>query len=675
MVRSTLSRAVANAPFGRVGSYCPRFRAIRPRRPPAPFRRVPSPCACKKKARFCICRHAKPRFLVYNTPITYCNQNTPSGVQSQVKSEIPTPFGLIQNAQLAQNAPTFEDQIKADHEIKSCRRFVRSRIWKFSDNADRRRLDEYVERFAAKGAIVCDRLPRPDGLKTLPSSYCVPVEICENKLIDAPRKKRQKDTPHWKKILQEEFARGKIRDVVLQSAVACYLDAQVWLSCNDGFKNYTFEAYSKGAERYQVRKRLELSDFCDLANNTFENCYFVTLTLNKAHREKNPLHTVKNLNSVVGDWCARLARKNHGAYLHVLETHLDGQPHWHALIYTEKPLETPDLKLTKDGFWKDGECLRKLWFDWFRGFISVKNISPRTAPADAPSPAAYLLKYITKGSRSEMEKASKTDSLAQSDRKALLAFFETILTRTRTFDHSSVKKLVQKFVEKHGVRENYEDLGIHKQNSALAHIMQVARESLDLARMREETARSAEEGAPQAQPLLERASTNFTARKNVQVRFSNYRQAKRLFKTRQIDLKNLTSTESFHLFQFSTPFPSRFCAIDAYKMEISGADHPWFHQNPRELFQKEYGAFWHARQKLQKTDFEKQTHYSVLQLAPEVVCWLFPDSDFASLWRAKVYQLRISHFQNLQTEKKAKIKQMEKMRKIENEEQLREIFE
>jgi len=612
---------------------------------------------------------------VYNTPIHYYEQNTLFGVQSQEEITVPTPLGLIKNVEEVKNAPSFEDQLKADHDIKSSRQYVRSHLWEISDNADRARLTYRIERFATKDAIACDRLPFPNGVKTLPSSYCVPVETCENVLIDAPKKKSQKDTPHWKKILLEEFARGKIRDVVLQSAVHHYLDSQVWLSCNDGFKNVTFEAYSKGAERYQVRKRLELSDFCDLANNTFENCYFVTLTLNGAHREKNPLQTTKNLNSVVGDWCARLARKNHGAYLHVLETHLDGQPHWHALIYTEKPLETPDLKLTKDGFWKDGECLRALWLDWFRGFISVKNISPKSAPADAPSPASYLLKYVTKGTRSEFEKASKADSLAQSDRKALLAFFETILTRTRTFDHSSVKKLTQKFVEKHGMRSDYSDLGIHAQNFALSPIVQVARESLDLARMREETARSAEEGAPTAQPLLERASINFTARKNVQVRFATYRQAKRLFKTRSLDMKNLSSTESFHLFQYSTPFPSRFCAFDAYKIEISGANHPWFHQNPRELFQREYGAFWRARQKLQKTDFEAETGYSPLQLAPQVVCWLFPHSEFASLWRAKVYQLRVAHFQSLQTEKKAKIRELEKMRKIENEEQLREIFE
>jgi len=670
-----LSRVVAHAPFGRVRSYCPRFRAIRPRRPPAPFRRVRSPCASKKKARFCLSSIAKPRVLVYNTPIPNCNQDTLFGSNCQSKFEIPTPLGLIKNVEEVKNAPSFEDQLKADHDIKSSRQYVRSHLWEISDNADRNRIEYNANSLAKKEEISSEKIPRPDGLKYVPSTSLFPIEYCFNKLADEKKEKIQKEMPQWKKILIEEFARGKVRNCVLQSAVAHYLDSQIWISYNDGFKNVTFEGRSKGAERYQQEKRLELIDFCDICNSVYKNCYFVTLTLNSAHREANPLHTVKNLNSVVGDWCSRLANKHRGAYLHVIESHMDGQPHWHALIYTEERLETPDLKLTKDGFWKEGACLNELWLDWFRGFISVKNISPNQAPKNAPAPCSYLLKYITKGARSEFEKASKADSLKQSDRKALLAFFETLLTRTRTFDHSSRKKLVRRFVEKYGVRENYEDLGIHKQNSALAHIMQTARESLDLARMREENARSADGDATKSQALLEKESTYFTDKINKQARFATYRQAKRLFKTRSLDMKNLSSTESFYLWQHSTPFPTNFSAIDAYKIEIRGGNHPWFHQNPREVFLREYNTFWQARLKLLKTDFEKNTGYSPLQLSPEVCCWLFPKSEFADLWRSYVHQLRIAHFQSAAQERKAKIKHAEKLRKEENETQLREIFE
>jgi len=612
---------------------------------------------------------------MYNTSTLFCNQNILFGSNCQAKSEITTPLGLIPHAEDASLAPSFEDQIRADHDIKDSRRFVRSHLWEISDNADRNRIEYHSEQHAKKEEISSEKIPRPDGLKYVPSTSVYPIEYCFNKLADEEKEKEQKEMPYWKKMLIEEFARGKVRNCVLQSAVHHYLDSQIWISLPDGYKNVTFEARAKGAERYQQEKRLELIDFCDICNAVYKNCYFVTLTLNKAHREANPLHTVKNLNKVVGDWCSRLAQKHHGAYLHVIESHMDGQPHWHALIYTEDRLETPDLKLTKDGFWKDGECLRALWFDWFRGFISIKNISPNQAPKNAPAPCSYLLKYITKGSRSSFEKASKADTLKNADRKALLAFFETILTRTRTFDHSSRKKLVRRFVEKYGMRENYEDLGIHKQNSALAHIMQTARESLDLARMREETARSADGDAPTAQSLLEKESTYFGGKIPKQVRFSTYRQAKRLFKTRSLDMHNLSSTESFVLWQHSTPFPRNFSAIDAYKIEIAGGNHPWFHQNPREVFLREYNTFWQARLKLLKTDFEKNTGYSPLQLSPEVCCWLFPKSEFADLWRSYVHQLRIAHFQSAAQERKAKIKHAEKLRKEENETQLREIFE
>lgn len=270
--------------------------------------------------------------------------------------------------------------------------------------------------------------------------FRVPLHLRENPNPPTPPAPKRGKYPKIFKTLFDYDKEFEVPSAILKWQLRKWLDNETWFHVQLGEITKCFPANRKGSERYSLEKALKLKDFAEIAQKSYKNAYFITLTQNPKWWFSSFSEEWKNAQKAANRFCKELQRRIGGAYICVREATAAGHVHFHIVFFTDEEWNKKGVDLIRahgqmvirKGGIKD--FVLRLWDSW-RGFSEVQPIQGGQA-------AAYAVKYVGKNANENLRKLADKKHFSKKDRKAAQSFLFPLAFGLRTFSASSERKLL-----------------------------------------------------------------------------------------------------------------------------------------------------------------------------------------------------------------------------------------
>lgn len=229
---------------------------------------------------------------------------------------------------------------------------------------------------------------------------------------------------------------------------------------------------SKFSKKYLSKSEMTLKNSAATLIRLYKYSYMITFTVAPVYRSYNPLETWGNMAPRISRALDKISSKMQGVFVHVAEAHKDGQPHWHALLFTDKAPEEIGTRFGRRGKTRQiyaGSLYNAVVENWDWGRTDITVVQSKEA-------VGYCAKYIAKGAKACFENLTSEKELAPEQKKWALTFMGSVASGCRQFAVPQKKKLTKIIAQKWGYNWFFEADPEKEENPLLKDIIRGMRE-------------------------------------------------------------------------------------------------------------------------------------------------------------------------------------------------------
>lgn len=229
---------------------------------------------------------------------------------------------------------------------------------------------------------------------------------------------------------------------------------------------------SKFSKKYLSKSEMILKNSADLLSKLYAHQYMITFTIAPIYRDYSPLRNWKKYSPEISRALERIARRMDGAFVHVVESHKDGNPHWHAILFTDKAPNEVGTRFGRRGKTQQiyaGKLYNAVVENWEYGRTDITVVKDKQA-------VGYCAKYIAKGAKACFEHLCEDKELTAEQYKWALTFMGSTASGCRQFAVPLKKKVSKTIALKWGFDYLLSDNAVNSDNSILKDIANEMRE-------------------------------------------------------------------------------------------------------------------------------------------------------------------------------------------------------
>lgn len=203
---------------------------------------------------------------------------------------------------------------------------------------------------------------------------------------------------------------------------------------------------SKFSKKYLSKSEMRLKNCADILTKLYKHAYMITFTIAPLYRSFNPLETWQNFSGRISRAVERIGRKMNGQFVHVVESHRDGQPHWHAILFTDKAPEDVGTRFGRRGKTRQiyaGALYNAVVEEWDWGRTDITVVQDKQA-------VSYCAKYIAKGAKACFENLCSEKELNAEQTKWALTFMGSVASGRRQYAVPLQKRIEKEIAMKWG---------------------------------------------------------------------------------------------------------------------------------------------------------------------------------------------------------------------------------